>query len=64
MFRDAFRRIDIKPGEIDFSFTDQLNRQARRRKLLWAVADIAAPVVVILAAMAAGWILCAVWTSN
>ena len=57
-------KTPLQPGDIDFAFTDQLNRQARRRKLLWAVADIVAPVIIIIAAMAVGWILCATWTSN
>jgi hypothetical protein len=50
---------------IDFAFTDKLNRQlnaqARRRKILWAVADIAAPAIIILAAIAIGWLLRGWW---
>jgi hypothetical protein len=57
-------RTPLQPGDIDFAFTDKLNRQARRRKLLWSVADIVAPAIIILTAMAVGWILCATWTSN
>ena len=51
----------MKPGEIDFQFTDRLNRTARRRKLLWAAADLAAPIVIVLAAMAIGWLLRGTW---
>lgn len=51
----------MKHDGIDFAFTDQLNRQARRRKLLWAAADIAAPVIIIIAAMAVGWLLRGWW---
>lgn len=46
---------------IDFAFTDHLNRQARRRKLLWAVADIAAPALIVCFAIAVGWLLRGWW---
>ena len=51
----------MKHDGIDFAFTDRLNAQASRRKLLWAVADIAAPLVIISAAIAIGWLLRGWW---
>lgn len=51
----------MKHDGIEFAFTDRLTAQARRRKLLWAAADIAAPVIIILTAMAVGWLLRGWW---
>lgn len=54
----------LKPGDIDFEFVDRLNRQARRRRILWSGLDLAAPLIVVLAAMAVGWMLCAAWMQS
>lgn len=48
----------MKPGDLEFAWVDQLQRQARRRRIMRAAVAVAAPAVVILAAMAAGWLLC------